>query len=311
MTDAVPSGAPPTLRQLEYAVAIADEGHIGRAAAACAVSQPALSTQLQELERRLGLTLFERGRHGATVTPEGEPVIEQARKVLAAASDLVSVASDRSGDLVGPLSIGIIPTMAPYLLPAVVSEVRRRYPRAQAHLHEVRTDDLLVRLRDGRLDLGVLAGPLRGDDLEVASLARDPFLLALPEDHPLAGEGPLPTGVMAGLPMLLLEEGHCLRDQALEVCGNVGATSSSEIQATGLSALSQMVAAGLGVTLLPASAVDLEARPGTGLALRPLRDPSPDREVVLAWRHSSPRAPRYQALADALVKPVSKACRVS
>lgn len=300
----------PTLRQLEYAVAVADEGQVGKAARACSVSQPALSSQLQELERRLGLTLFERGRTGMTVTTEGAPVIEQARRVLADAGDLVRLAADRSGDLVGAVHLGVIPTMAPYLLPVVVQELLRRHPRARPHLHEERTDELLDRLHDGRLDLGVLAGPLDEADLEVRELAHDPFLLALPEGHHLAGEGALPTGVLAGLPLLLLEEGHCLRDQSLAVCATAGASETSEIQATGLAALCQMVAADMGATLLPASAAALEARAGAGLTLRPLRGtPPPDRTVVLAWRRASPRAERFVALARHLAEPVAEACR--
>lgn len=299
----------PTLRQLEYVVAIADEGHFGRAAERCAVSQPALSAQVAELERRLGVTLFERGRHGAVVTPEAAPLVARARRVLAEADDLVREADDRSGEVIGALRLGAIPTMAPYLLPAVVAELRRRQPRAELRLREDRTVDLLARLRDGELDLGLLAGPVDGDDLAVAELAEEAFVLALPEGHDFAGRSPLPASALAGLPVILLEEGHCLRDQALSLCATVGASPLADIQATSLPTLTQLVAGGQGVTLLPASAVAVEARAGVGLTTRPLRAPAPRRTVVLAWRRSSARAAHFAELARHLRAPVRQACR--
>jgi LysR family hydrogen peroxide-inducible transcriptional activator len=189
-----------------------------------------------------------------------------------------------------------------------VGELRRRHPRAEPILVEERTDRLVARVAGGALDIGLLAAPVPGGELEAHHLATDEFHLAMPEDHPLAGTGPLPTGVLAGLPMVLLEDGHCLRDQAIDVCASVGASLDGGIQGTSLSTLCQMVAAGLGVTLLPASAIDVEARPGSGLTTRPLRDPSPDRTVVLAWRPSDPRRDLYAAFADALAGPISARC---
>lgn len=304
--------ARPTLRQLEYAVAVAEEGNFGRAATACSVSQPALSAQIAELETRLGVTLFERGRNGATVTADGAPVIDAARRALNAADDVVEVAGDRRGELVGSVRVGVIPTMAPYLLPALVRELIRRHPRAEPVLREERTGELVAQLRNGDLDLGLLAAPVPelDDRLTVAELARDEFLLALPEGHPYAGDAPLPSSALAGLPLLLLEDGHCLRDQALAACSVIGAGAPGSIQATGLSSLCQMVAAGMGATLLPASAVEVETRPGSGLVVRPLRAPVPFRTVVLAWRPESPWADRFAPLAEALRAPVAEACAV-
>lgn len=198
----------PTLRQLEYAVAVADSGNFGRAATACDVAQPTLSSQIRELEDRLGVTLFERGRHGASVTVDGLAVIEQARKVLAATSELTELAADRQGDIVGDFGIGIIPTMAPYMLPTVVQEVKRRYPRARMRLREERTNDLVSLLEHGGLDLGVLATPVPGTALEVAEVFVDPFLLAVAEDSLYAGDAPVPASMLVGLPLVLLEEGH-------------------------------------------------------------------------------------------------------
>lgn len=299
----------PTLRQLEYVVAVADHQHFSKAAEACGVSQPALSSQVQEVEQRLGLTLFERGRTGVSVPADAEPVIELARRALQAADDVVTAASHHRDELVGVLRVGVIPTMAPYLLPALVGELRRRHPHAEPHLVEEQTDRLVERIADGTLDLGLLAAPIPVDGLASASLAVDDFHLALPEDHPMAGTGPLPAGVLAGLPVILLEDGHCLRDQALDVCASVGAGLSGGIQGTSLATLCQMVAAGLGVTLLPSSSLAIEARDGSGLSVRPLLDPSPSREVVLAWRPTDPRHRLYARFGEALARPVQERCR--
>lgn len=298
----------PTLRQLEYAVAVAEHGHFGQAATTCRVSQPALSAQIAELEQRLGVVLFERGRHGATVTAEGSELISRARGVLVAIGDLVQLADSRRNDIVGTLTVGVIPTMAPYLLPGVVAAVRRLYPKARAVLREERTDELLASLSEGTIDLALLAAPVERSDLEVATLAEDPFLLALPVDHPLAVGGRITTERLAGLPMLLLEDGHCLRTQAIDACDVLGVDVDEQVQATGLPSLCQMVAAGLGATLLPQSAVDVEARPGTGIAVRPLGKSAPRRTVVLAWRRSSPRREHYRVLAARLAGPVTAAC---
>lgn len=304
-------GERPTLRQLEYLVAVAEHGSFSRAAEACRVSQPALSGQIQELERRLGLTLIERGRAGASVPAHAEPVVEAARRTLRCAGEVVELAADRGDELVGPVRVAVIPTMAPYLLPVIVRELRRRHPRAEPVLVEARTDELVRMLERGEADLGLLASPVPSEALEWRAVADDEFLLAMPEDHPMAGDTPLPAGVLAGLPMVLLEDGHCLRDQALDVCATVGADPSTglgAIQGTSLTTLCQMVAAGQGVTLLPASAVSVEARPGAGVVVRPLRDPSPRREVVLAWRRTSPCAPLNDAFARAVSQPLQDCC---
>lgn len=302
----------PTLRQLEYLLAIVEHGTFGAAAAALHVSQPAMSAQIAELERRLGLVVLERGRRGARITPEGEPIVESARRILGEARHLVELAADRQGDLVGDFAIGVIPTMAPYLLPTLVSEIRRRYPQARPTLREERTHDLVAALKAGDLDLGLLAAPAPELDgsVAVAELARDPFVLALPDDHPFAGTARLPQAALTGLPMMLLEDGHCLRQHALSACSAIGAGTLGTIQATSLPALSQMVAADMGATLLPASAVPVEARPGSGITVRRLRSPEPFRTVVLAWRPRSPRADSFAALADALRGPMGEACRV-
>ncbi|MFP5322242.1 MAG: LysR substrate-binding domain-containing protein [Acidimicrobiia bacterium] len=296
------------MRQLEYLVAVADHASFSRAAEACRVSQPALSTQVKEVEERLGIVLFERGRTGATVPDHARGVIDAARRALRAVDDVADAAVDLRGELVGPVRVGVIPTMAPYLLPTLVRELRRRHPRSEPVLAEERTDDLVRRLELGELDLGLLAAPVPGRGLASVELAVDEFHLAMAEDHPQAGDGPLPSDALADLHVLLLEDGHCLRDQAIEACASVGVSAGGAIQGTSLTTLCQMVSAGGAVTLLPASAIGVEARRGAGLVTRPLRDPKPHRTVVLAWRASSPLSSLYAAFAEAVAPAVQSAC---
>ena len=261
----------PTLQQLAYVVAVDEHRHFGKAAEACFVSQPALSAQIRELERRLGVTLFERGNRQVLPTAVGVTVIERARGVLRDADELVDAAQLDPAGLRGPLALGVIPTMAPYLLPGLLPVLTGAHGEVELHLHELKTSEILRRLRQGGLDLGLLALPVSGDDLVAVALAEDPFVLALPEKHRLAGTAPVPLGVVTGLPVILLEEGHCLRDQALSVCRLVG-TEAAEMQATGMSTLCQMVATGLGVTLLPR---ERGGRGGQGRVRDSPPDPSP------------------------------------
>lgn len=286
----------PTLQQLAYLVALDRHGHFGRAAAACFVSQPALSNQIRELERRLGTTLVERLPRGIRLTPAGAAAVTRARAVLAAVDELVEEAGADAGELTGAVTLGVIPTVAPYLLGALVPTLCGRFARAELRIVELRTEDLLARLRDGTVDLALCALPVAGRDLEAATLADDPFLLAVPAGHTLALErGPVDLDVLRHQRVLLLEDGHCLRDQALSVCEMAGA-DPADVTATSLPTLVQMVAAGAGVTLLPASAVGVEARPGNGVAVRRFRTP-PQRTLGFVWRRSSPRHAAYQELA--------------
>lgn len=294
----------PTLQQLTYLVALAEHRHFGRAAEACFVSQPALSNQIRELERRLGVTVVERTSRGPLLTAAGRTAVEHAREILRVVDRMVEHAQSEGNDITGPLRVGVIPTMAPYLLPRIVPVIASRYPHAELRLRESKTDELVAHVREGSLDLGLLALPLTDEHgLTTEPLARDPFLLAVPTHHALADRRrPLSIDTLADYEVLLLEDGHCLREQALDVCKLAGAHSRT-VHDTSLSTLTQIVASGTGVTLLPASAAAVEARPGSGVTTRAFRRPEPARTIGFVWRTTSPRAENLRELAR-LVRPL-------
>jgi LysR family hydrogen peroxide-inducible transcriptional activator len=303
----------PSVRQLEYAVALAEQAHFGRAARACAVSQPALSAQIQALEQVLGVRLFERSRRGVRLKPAGERVVQRAREALRALDELGEAAAQAREPLSGPLHLGVIPTVAPYLLPGWLPHVRAAWPRLRLFLHEERTPRLVAQLAAGELDVLLLALPIARADFESCPIAREPFWLATPAGHRLARGrgGPVAEAELAGEPVLLLEDGHCLRDQALAVCRGAGAGESEEVRAASLSTLVQMVAGGLGVTLLPASALEVEARGRQELAVRPFRAPAPSRELGLVWRRASQRGEEFRLLAALLRRHVPRGVAAS
>lgn len=288
-----------SLRQLEYAVAIADHRSFGRAAAACGVTQPALSAQIAALERSLDVQLFERDRRKVLVTPAGADVVARARVALDAARAVIETAEGASEPLTGRLRLGVIPTIAPYLLPAALPAVRARYPRLQLVLREERTAQLLAQLDDGRLDAAILALPVPGD-LAAALLYREEFLLAAPRGHRLTRRPKVREDDLADAPVLLLEDGHCLRDQALAVCHSAGAAEHGELRTTSLPTLVQMVASGLGVTLLPELAAAALAGRGSGVEVARFTGTPPGRDVGLVWRMSSARGRELALLAEVL-----------
>jgi len=292
----------PTLRQLEYLVAIADLGSFHRAARACGVSQPGLSAQIRQLEALLDLRLLERDRRRVLLTPAGEEMVRRARVVLAEARGLVETANALQRPLSGALRLGVIPTVAPYLLPRALARVRRRHPELRLQLREAHTGDLVAALERGELDVLLLAleAPLAG--LETLPLFRDPFHVALPARHPLARRRRLREQDLASQPVLLLDDGHCLRAQALAVCRDAGAEEQSDFRATSLGTLIEMVCGGAGVTLLPELARKSEAR-RPGLAVVPFAKPEPHRTIGLAWRPSSGRAAEFALLAGSLAPP--------
>jgi len=282
-----------TLRQLRYYKALSENRHFGRAAEACHVTQPALSMQIKQLESELGVTLVERRKNGVQLTSEGSEIARRAAEILLSAKDLHDFAADKGGPLGRNLSLGVIPTIAPYFLPLALPELQQRYPELDLTLHEAQTDHLLDKLGEGALDVALLALPAGDDRFKSLSLFADRFLLAMP------GSAPAPESIqLADLradKLILLEEGHCLRDQALAVCGTVGSGAMAKFGATSLTTVLQMVANGYGSTLLPEIAVPVEVRADTPLTLHHLV-PEPSRSIGLLWRASAPRFERFERL---------------
>ncbi|HUO81276.1 MAG TPA: LysR substrate-binding domain-containing protein [Gammaproteobacteria bacterium] len=287
------------LQMLRYLVALADTRHFGRAARRCFVSQPTLSTQVRKLEAQLGVSLIERRGRQVMLTDAGQDIVRRARGVLGEVDQIVETARYAQDSMVGRLRIGLIPTLGPYLLPHVLGELRGRYPRLQLLLAERQTDVLLAELGDGTLDAAVLALPVDVDGLEVRALFTEHFLVAMPPDHRLAARAALDVEDLDGEELLLLEDGHCLRDQALEVCSRVVTRERQDFRATSLETLRQMVAAGGGITLLPALAVENPVH-NTRLAVRPFRAPAPARSIGAVWRTSSPRRATLDTVAGVI-----------
>src|SRR6187549_1138834 len=291
-----------SLRQLQYAVAVADARSFRRAAEQCGVSQPSLSAQLAQLEGALGVRLFERDRRRVLLTPAGEELIERARRVLVDADDLVDAARRLGDPLAGTLAIGVIPTVSPYLLPTAAPAIRRAHPRLTVRWLEDKTETLARDLHAGRLDAALLALEADlGGPLQREVIGRDPFVLAVPRKHPLAKPSrPANLNELRGAHLLLLDDGHCLRDQALAVCSGAR-TEELAFRATSLPTLAQMVSAGAGVTLLPRMAVATESR-RAHLAVRPIADEHAFRTIALVWRPTSPLGPALRELAATIKK---------
>lgn len=275
------------LRDLRYLVALAEALHFGKAAEACHVSQPTLSTQIKKLEDELGVALVERAPRHVMLTPAGRDIATRARRVLAEVDQMRETARRTSDPEAGSVRLGLFPTLGPYLLPHVVPRIRARFPRLELLLVEEKTEAVLHMLRDGKLDAAVLAMPLHEDWLETEFLFEEPFLLAVPEGHALASQHDLQLSSLGDQHLLLLEEGHCLRDQALEVCHLAGAGEKEGFRATSLETLRQMVAAGVGVTLLPMLAVKPPVSPSENIRLLAFRDPPPTRRLAMVWRKTS------------------------
>lgn len=292
-----------TLQELRYLVALADKGHFARAADVCNVGQPTLSTQLKKLEDYLGVTLFERDKHHLRLTPIGEKIVERARAALEVVDQIKDLARSSHDPMNGPLRLGVIPTLGPYLVPFLLPAIRESFPQLHLFLREDLTAHLLERLRQGKLDALLLALPVRGEDLEVMSLFREAFMVAFPVDHPLAAKAQITEAELAQQNVLLLEEGHCMRDQALAICGASSSEQREELKATSLETLRQMVAAGVGCTLLP----KLAALPGVGsvqgtmVQIRPLAPPGARRTIGIVWRHRYPCEATVKGLAKLIL----------
>jgi LysR family hydrogen peroxide-inducible transcriptional activator len=289
-----------TLQELKYLVALADHGHFGRAAEACFITQSTLSTQIRKLEDFLGVTLFDRSLKRVTPTPIGREILQAARNIVEEAERIREVAKHAQDPMSRTIHLGVIPTLGPYYLPHALTLVHKKHPGLRMLLREEMTPQILEHLADGKLDAGLLALPVTDDSLRVEPLFYEPFYAALPAGHALARRDVLKVSDIMAEKLLLLDEGHCLRDQALDVCG-AGSAGREEVRATSLETLRQMVGMGLGLTLLPALAVDAGPRQSKkSVEIRPFKSPPPGRTIALAWRKRAPFPESFERLAQTL-----------
>ena len=293
-----------TLKELQYLVELARLGNFHRAAEVCGVSQPTLSTQIRKLEEKLGLKLVERGSRQAILTPAGEEIVARAREILTGVQDIHDIAARNRESGAGRLCLGVFPTLGPYILPALVPRIASRFPGVQLQLVEEKSELLLDRLHAGQLDAALLALPIHDGGLQVTRLFDEPFLLAVPPAHALAARDSVSMNDLAAQKLMLLEDGHCLRDQALSLCHRWGAQETG-FRATSLETLRQMVAAGMGITLLPRLATQGPLAESGNLRFVPFADqPPPSRTIGMVWRRSSARAPMLRQIAKLIQKAV-------
>jgi LysR family hydrogen peroxide-inducible transcriptional activator len=291
-----------TLRQLRYLSALAKHGHFGRAAEACAVTQPALSMQIRDLERTLGVKVVERRPGEVMLTDVGREVARRGEDVLAASRDLIDFARHRGGVLTGRLTLGVIPSLAPYLLPRILPMLQKQFPDLRLELRETQTRQLVDDVKSGALDAAMLALPLAEAEIDTMTLFNDLFLLAVPASDPRPSDQRIKAVDIDQSKLILLEDGHCLRDQALAFCataarGSINGAAGMAFAASSLSTVMQMVASGYGVTLIPQIAADVEQRDARVKFLR-LENPQPGRSIGLAFRKTSPRKADFAALGD-------------
>lgn len=283
----------PTFKQLKYFEAVARFNHFGKAAEHCAVSQPALSMQIKELERELDILLFERNNKRAIITKHGLELLARSRKITEQMRELTEFAQSAKDTLQGTLQLGVIPTIAPYLLPKLLPNIRNTLPDLNLVLHETQTHMLLEKLEDGDLDLLILALPIDGNSIATMPLMEDKFLLAMPPEHESRNDAYATPDMFANGELMLLEEGHCLREQALTYCHLREVSSFATFGASSLSTLVQMVGNGLGMTLLPEISLSVENKSNEVKLMR-FGDPEPRRTIGLAWRAGSPRAKEFR-----------------
>lgn len=301
-----------TLRQLRYLSALARHGHFGRAADACAVTQPALSMQIAELERTLGVKVVERRPGEVFLTEIGREIARRGEELLSGARDLVDFARHRAQPLTGRLTLGVIPSLAPYLLPKVLPLLQRRYPELRLELRESQTRQLVADVGSGALDAALLALPVGIRDLETIALFDDEFLLAVPADDPRPESATVAVDEIDQSRLILLEDGHCLRDQALAFCAtarnraiNISGAGTATFGASSLTTVIQMVAGGYGVTLIPQIAADVERRDNRVKFLR-MRRPQPGRTIGLVFRKTSPRRHDFDVLGEVVQQGVNR-----
>jgi LysR family transcriptional regulator, hydrogen peroxide-inducible genes activator len=285
------------LKDLRYLVAVADTRHFGRAAERTFVSQPTLSAQLKKLEEYLGVQLIERAPKRVSLTVAGEEIVERARRIIEASEEIVELASGHRDPLAGRIKLALLPTIGPYLLPNVAGKLRKQLPRLELMLYEYQTDVMLEKLHSGEIDVGILALPVPLDGLDSYELYREPFTVAMPTGHRLASRAAIKVADLHDETLLLLEDGHCLRDQALEICASTGIQEKQDFRATSLETLRQMVASGVGITLLPELAGRGAYGAARGVIIRPFAKPVPTRTIGAIWRKSSARRAVILALA--------------
>ena len=294
-----------TLTELRYIVAVARERHFGRAAETCFVSQPTLSVAVKKLEEELGVTLFERGPGEVSVTPAGEKIVEQAQRVLEEASRIREIAAAGKDPLAGPLRLGAIYTIGPYLLPKLIPILRRTAPAMQLLIQENFTHRLAEELKSGEVDVILVALPFEAPAVVTRAVYDEPFLVAVPKGHPWENRKRVTSDELASESLLLLGEGHCFRDQVLEICHTVRSRERSALAKTveggSLETIRQMVAGGVGVTVLPATSTNASGGASDLIRILPFARPAPTRRVGLAWRRSFPRPEAIEALRKAIL----------
>ncbi|MCU7800829.1 MAG: DNA-binding transcriptional regulator OxyR [gamma proteobacterium symbiont of Lucinoma myriamae] len=288
------------LRELEYLVAVDEERHFNRAAERCFVSQPTLSGQLKKLEEELGVMLIDRNTRHVSMTDVGIAVVQQARKILKEVKVVKEIAQSFDDPMAGELNVGLIPTIAPYLLPEIIPELKQHFPRLKLWLHEHLTRVLLEKLKNAELDLLILALPVESDEFSVIELFQEAFWLVVPSNETLSKKNNIQLTDLKEQEMLLLEEGHCLRGQALDICFTAGATENNTFRATSLETLRHMVSEGMGMTLLPELSVPKERSKSDAVHYIPFDEPKPNRRIGMLYRKGSYREEAYQKIAQVI-----------
>jgi LysR family transcriptional regulator, hydrogen peroxide-inducible genes activator len=288
----------PSLQQLRFLCALAEQRHFGRAAESCAVTQSTLSGGIKELEARLGVTLFERNHRHVMLTPLGKVIATRAQRLLVDAEELVGLAHNAQEPLSGPLRFGVIPTIGPYVLPALLPHLGAALPSLKLYVREAPTAVLLEKLAAGELDILLVAIPYELGDVEAMEIAEDPIVVAMPRNHPLGHQKVVSHDDLDGEQLLLIEDGHCLRSHSLQACRIVDPIRNEVFQATSLRTLVQMVGAELGITLMPQIAVGPELASTGNVVVRPLSPDKPFRTLVLAWRSTSSRGAEFRMLGN-------------
>jgi LysR family hydrogen peroxide-inducible transcriptional activator len=285
------------LKDLRYLVAVADTRHFGRAAERSFVSQPTLSAQLKKMEHYLGVQLIERAPKRVSLTAAGEEIVARARRILESSDEIVELAKGHRDPLAGRLKVAFLPTIGPYLLPNVAARLRKHLPRLELMLYEYQTDPMLEKLHSGEIDVGILALPVVLDGFDSYELYKEPFTVAMPANHKLASRTSIRIEDLSHETLLLLEDGHCLRDQALDICASGDVHEKQDFRATSIETLRQMVAAGVGITLLPELAGRGAYGNARGVIIKPFNRPVPTRTIGAIWRKSSARRDAILALA--------------